>query len=86
MKAPIKLCIQIASDHINALEKLVKAYEDIGKTLPRFDLLGHAFRQHPDFQHVLAVFYSDILDFHQRAYKVFNDSGKPRKYKIVINH
>jgi hypothetical protein len=43
--------------------------------LPRFDRLGTALQDKPDFQQALAVVYSDILTFHERAYKLFRRNG-----------
>lgn len=43
--------------------------------LPRFDRLGTALQDKPDFQQALAVVYSDILTFHQHAYKLFRRNG-----------
>jgi hypothetical protein len=44
--------------------------------LPRFDRLGTALQDKPDFQQALAVVYSDILTFHEHAYKLFRRNGK----------
>lgn len=73
--APIKLMMKLATDHIGAFEKLISAYAQIAENLPRFDRLSNAFRDNPDFQQVLAVIYSDILEFHRQAYKFFRRSG-----------
>ncbi|KAF2001862.1 hypothetical protein P154DRAFT_618946 [Amniculicola lignicola CBS 123094] len=73
--APIKLMLKLAADHLKAFDKLISAYGHIAECLPRFDRLSHAYRQHPDFQRVLAVIYSDILEFHRCAYKLFRKSG-----------
>jgi len=43
--------------------------------LPRFDRLGAALQDKPDFQQALAVVYSDILTFHENAYKLFRRNG-----------
>ena len=39
--------------------------------LPRLDKLKAAFDESPDFHQVLGLIYSDILEFNQRAYKIF---------------
>ncbi|KAF1952459.1 hypothetical protein CC80DRAFT_479208 [Byssothecium circinans] len=69
--APVKLMLKLAKDHIIAFEKLMSAYGRIAENLPRFDRLSQAYRHQPDFQQVLAVVYSDILEFHRQAYKFF---------------
>jgi hypothetical protein len=65
----------LAADYENAFEKLISAYGQIAEHLPRFDRLSDAYRNHPDFQKVLALVYSDIMEFHRRAYKFFKRSG-----------
>lgn len=37
--------------------------------MPRLDRLGKALSHDYNFQNVLALVYSDILEFHRRAYK-----------------
>ena len=39
--------------------------------MPRFDRLSATFKYEPDFQQVMGLFYTDILEFHRRAYKFF---------------
>ncbi len=48
----------------------------IGEAMPRFDKLSVAFRDNDDFQQSLGFFYSDILEFHGRAYKFFRQRGE----------
>ncbi|KFY96266.1 hypothetical protein V498_02776, partial [Pseudogymnoascus sp. VKM F-4517 (FW-2822)] len=69
--APIKLMIQLASNHRDIFDALLDAYADIGSALPRFDRYGKTFESNPEFQFVLAEVYSTIVEFHQRAYKFF---------------
>ncbi|KAG8532913.1 uncharacterized protein KY384_002791 [Bacidia gigantensis] len=69
--APIKLFLQVALGYISALESLIDAYAMIGDAMPRFDRLSAALRDEPAFQHVIGLFYADILEFHRRAYKFF---------------
>ena len=65
------------SDKPSALGTLISAYSQIAEVFPRFDHLGRIFKDSQVFQHVLAVVYSDILEFHQHAYKFFRRLGKP---------
>lgn len=37
--------------------------------LPRLDRLGYALADDHNFQNVLALVYSDVIEFHRRAYK-----------------
>ena len=43
--------------------------------LPRLDKLKAAFDESPDFHQVLGLIFSDILDFHRRAYRIFRRRG-----------
>ncbi|KAK2802065.1 hypothetical protein FQN51_004975 [Onygenales sp. PD_10] len=72
--APVTLILRLASDHENAIDKLIATYSTIGEVLPRFNRLGTVLRD-SDFQEALAVVYSDILEFHEEAYKFFQKSG-----------
>ncbi|CAN9203513.1 unnamed protein product [Alternaria alternata] len=72
---PFLSWIWLATDHISAFEKLLAAYSQIAAMLPRFDRLGAALQDKPDFQQALAVVYSDILTFHEHAYKLFKRNG-----------
>ncbi|KAF7954690.1 hypothetical protein EAE96_005809 [Botrytis aclada] len=67
--APIKLMLQIASHHRDIFEALISAYVDIGEALPRFDRYQRTFDNNIEFQQSLATVYTNILEFHQRAYK-----------------
>ena len=53
------------------MEKLLKAYADIGEVLPRLDRIKKTFGSTPDLHKLLALIYADIIEFHQRAYKIF---------------
>lgn len=53
------------------IDKLLGAYSDIAEVLPRVDKLKTTFGDKTDFQQVLGLIYSDIIEFHQRAYKIF---------------
>lgn len=39
--------------------------------MPQFDRLHTAFGDDPNFKVVLGMVYTDILEFHRRAYKFF---------------
>jgi hypothetical protein len=72
---PIKLFLLLARQYENVLETILQAYKDIGEALPRIELLRQAFGETPNFQRVLALVYTDLLDFHQQAYKSFRRRG-----------
>lgn len=74
----LTLISQIAQTHISALERLIDAYAMIGEAMPRFDKLSSAFKDDPEFLHVMGHFYKDVLEFHRRAYKYFRRRGKSR--------
>lgn len=72
---PIKLFLLLGRQYANVLETILQAYKDIGETLPRIDTLKKAFGDTPNFQRLLALIYSDLLEFHQQVYKSFRRRG-----------
>ena len=66
---------QIASGYGHIFEIIVGAYAEIAEALPRFDRFQKAFQNNPNFQNVLAMVYTDILEFHRHAYKIFKRPG-----------
>lgn len=66
---------QLSSDFLSSFDKLIAAYARIAENLPRFDRLSTTFATSPDFHQVLAMVYTDILEFHRRAYKFFRRRG-----------
>jgi hypothetical protein len=64
----------------------------IADALSRFKTLNDVFKTEPDFQHTLAIFYADILEYHIHAYRFVRRSGKfelshyiwlyPAKYQV----
>ncbi|KAF2233474.1 hypothetical protein EV356DRAFT_503548 [Viridothelium virens] len=73
--APVKLVLELSSGFAQAFELIISAYKDIAQTLPRFDRLSATFKAEPDFQHVLAVFYADVVEFHRRSYQFVRRKG-----------
>lgn len=65
----------MASDYIDAFEKLIVAYARIAEPLARFNLLHQTHFDNLEIQQALAVFYSDILKFHKEAYKFVRRGG-----------
>lgn len=53
------------------MEKILQAFSDIADVLPRVDRLKATFPRDANFNQVVGLIYSDILEFHQRAYKMF---------------
>lgn len=74
--APITLILRVASEYVEAFEQIIKGYAQLAESLGRFEILDTAFKDDPDFQQTLAVFYADILQFHKHAYKFVRRSGK----------
>lgn len=66
---------QIASGYAHIFDLIVGAYAQIAEALPRFDRFQKAFQDNPNFQNVLAMVYTDILEFHRHAYKIFKRPG-----------
>ncbi|GAB1314764.1 hypothetical protein MFIFM68171_04974 [Madurella fahalii] len=67
--APIKPMLQVTSDYLGAFDKLIEAYDRIAETPPRVQKLGGAFKDSPALLSKLSHYYSDIIEFHRRAYK-----------------
>ncbi|KAF4984798.1 hypothetical protein FZEAL_89 [Fusarium zealandicum] len=67
--APIKLVLKVASDYVEAFEKIMKAYSRIAEPLARFAMFDRTYTNNKDVQQTLAIFYSDILKFHKEAYQ-----------------
>ncbi|KAE9369182.1 NACHT domain protein [Stipitochalara longipes BDJ] len=72
--APIKLILKVASDYVEAIEQIIKAYSRIGESLNRFRILDATFGQNANFQQTLAIFYADIVRFHKQAYTLVRRS------------
>ena len=60
---------------MNVTDKILGAFSDIAKVLPRVDRLKATFGDIEDFQRVFALLYSDILEFHRRVYQFFRHKG-----------
>lgn len=64
-----------------AFDKLIEAYDKIAETLPQLDRLSNASTNNPTLLAKLALYYTDVLEFHRRAYKFVR-----RKCKKYIAH
>lgn len=74
--APITLILRVSSEYVEAFEQIINGYSKIAESLVRFEVLEDTFRSNLDFQHTIAVFYADILQFHKHAYKFVKRSGR----------
>lgn len=83
--APITLILRLASEYVEAFEAIMKGYSKIAESLVRFEILQQAFTGNPGFQQTLAVFYSDILQFHKFAYTFLCRSSTLQTYNSVVN-
>ncbi|MCJ1463035.1 hypothetical protein MMC07_001639 [Pseudocyphellaria aurata] len=68
---PIKLMLMLARQHETVMDKILETFSDIAAVLPRLDKMKETFGDSVDFQQVLSLIYSDILEFHRRVYKFF---------------
>ncbi|KAJ1333131.1 ankyrin repeat domain-containing protein 50 [Microdochium nivale] len=73
--APITLILRVASEYIEAFEKIIKGYALMAEPLQRFQTLGTAYSNSKEFHQTLAIFYADILEFHKQAYVFVKRSG-----------
>lgn len=53
------------------METILNAFSEIANVLPRIDRLKATFGDEAEFQQVLGLIYSDLMEFHKRAYKIF---------------
>ena len=53
------------------MEKILQAFSDIADVLPRMDRLKTTFPDDANFNQVVGLIYSDIIEFHRRAYRFF---------------
>ncbi|KAK2601326.1 hypothetical protein N8I77_010782 [Diaporthe amygdali] len=72
--------IWIAKTHVKSFDKLLDAYEEIGRRIPGLMAYRSMFERHPPLATVLEDYYSDILRFHEAALKVFT---RPTWKKLV---
>ncbi|KAK9774329.1 putative NACHT domain-containing protein [Seiridium cardinale] len=72
---PIKLLLQWASAVKTSFDAIVTVTEDIGILLPEFKKSAQMFHENKQINHVLALFFKDILDFYVIALKFFKQSG-----------
>ncbi|MCJ1473086.1 hypothetical protein MMC13_001736 [Lambiella insularis] len=66
---PIKFILLVARQYDTVMDKVLQALKDIADVLPRADRLKAVFSDVADFERVVALLYSDILEFLQRVYK-----------------
>ena len=62
---------KLARNYSSVMEKILQAFSDIADVLPRLGRLKATFPEDTNFNQVVGLIYSDIIEFHQRAYKFF---------------
>jgi len=70
---------QIASAYTEAFDALLDAYQQIGESLPLLSQYQALVQRNPIMRKVLALIYSDILEFHKKALKYFRQRSKSIK-------
>lgn len=78
--APIKFILNVTCENVKAFDKIIAQYSRIGEALVRFKTLQVTFAENPEFQQIVAVFYSDILEFNGEAYRFVTKSGKQNRH------
>ncbi|VBB81748.1 Putative protein of unknown function [Podospora comata] len=68
---PLKFLIQIGSSFVEAFTELLSIYESLGEELPLVQQYEAIFSKDSDMKRVLAYLYKDVLEFHHRALKYF---------------
>lgn len=62
---------QVASSYAEAFNELLDVYQIIGQDMPLLLQYQSIFQDNPHMVRVLALIYEDILEFHRRALKYF---------------
>lgn len=62
---------KLARNYSSIMEKILQAFSDIADVLPRLDRLKATFPNDTNFNQVVGLIFSDIIEFHQRTYKFF---------------
>ncbi|KAK3949477.1 hypothetical protein QBC32DRAFT_348975 [Pseudoneurospora amorphoporcata] len=68
---PVKFLLGLAKTHLDSLNKLLEAYGKIASSISGLGRYKEAFQSHPPLAKVLEDYYSDILNFNERAIEVF---------------
>ena len=71
MQGPLKLLLLIASAYTEAFSELLDVYRQLGETLGLLLQSQELFPKDNHMANVLAGIYKDILEFHRRALKYF---------------
>lgn len=74
--SPITVILKVSSDFVEAFDVIIKSYAAIANSLGRFESFSHAFKDNQGVQLALSVFYADILQFHNHAYKFVRRRGE----------
>ncbi|KAI1355974.1 hypothetical protein F5Y01DRAFT_325067 [Xylaria sp. FL0043] len=78
---PIKFLLGIARTYLDSFDKLLGVYEQVGDAIPGLQQYSATFEKYPPLAQVLEDYYSDILNFHQAALRVF----KRPKWKTLFH-
>lgn len=70
-----QLASQPAVNDSKILDKLLDAYQQLAGAMPNFSRVQRRFESDSSYPELLAMFYSDILEFHREAYKIFRRNG-----------
>jgi hypothetical protein len=63
--------MQVASAYAEAFDALLDAYQQIGESIPLLSQYQTLFARNPHMRKVLEMIYADILEFHKKALKYF---------------
>lgn len=73
---PIKLLIHLSSSLVKSMDAILDAMCMIGEKLPLFKGYAQLFAANQRVNHVLALIFRDVLDFHLAALNFFALKGK----------
>lgn len=76
MKGPVKLLLEISSTFLEAFDKVLDAYKEIGESMPQVLQYQQLFYESPHMRTILVLIYQDLLEFHKEALRYFRSKGK----------
>ncbi|ROV93245.1 hypothetical protein VPNG_09534 [Cytospora leucostoma] len=81
VNANVLICfVWVAKNHLDAIDKLLDAYSQVGAAIPGLVVYQSAFEKYPPLAGILEDYYSDILQFHEAALEVFK---RPRWKELL---
>ncbi|KAK3936465.1 hypothetical protein QBC46DRAFT_419250, partial [Diplogelasinospora grovesii] len=81
---PMKFVLQVASAFAEDFTGLLDVYEDLGERMPMLQQYEQLFKHDGNMKRVLVYLYKDILEFHARALKYFQQKSSQGIYLVPL--